>query len=194
MIGRSELRKKKTKQQHLRRFQCKRKRSLISLPSTSSIASNSIDEDCVEDNCYGIEQCKLSSVDDLTSTPSFTCMTTCTDTDFEFSSNTENDSLIDESISTSVSSNDDSSDDESNDSNDIYSRLPDHRPLYSVASTTVYQFSLDILEFSRMSRLPRNQRAQLLDLFRKYLPSPNFLPKSCDELFSKLSIQIVSQS
>ena len=186
MIGRSELRKKKTKQQHLRRFQCKRKRSLISLPSTSSIASNSIDEDCVEDNCYGIEQCKLSSVDDLSSTPSFTCMTTCTDTDFEFSSNTENDSLIDESISTSVSPNDDS--------NDIYSRLPNHRPLYSVASTTVYQFSLDILEFYRMSRLPRNQRAQLLDLFRKYLPSPNFLPNTCDELFSKLSIQLVFQS
>jgi hypothetical protein len=65
------------------------------------------------------------------------------------------------------------------------SHLPDERPLHSSTSATVYQFSLDILEFCRVAHLPDKQRTHLLELFEKYLPSPNLVPKSGDDLLGK---------
>ncbi|CAF3429267.1 unnamed protein product [Rotaria socialis] len=64
----------------------------------------------------------------------------------------------------------------------LNSGLPDHRPPHSSTSTTVFQFSLNILEFGRISRLPDKQRIDLLDLFQKYITSPNLVPKSGDDL------------
>src|SRR4051812_1287777 len=86
--------------------------------------------------------------------------------------------------SSSSNSDTDSSEDES-DTMYMYSHLPDNRPLYPSTSTTVSEFSRDILEFCRISRLPNKQRSYLLDLFRKYLPSPNLVPTSGDDLLGK---------
>ncbi|CAF4703493.1 unnamed protein product, partial [Rotaria sp. Silwood2] len=62
------------------------------------------------------------------------------------------------------------------------SHLFDDQPLYSLAPTTVSQFSFDLLEFCRISHLPDKQRTQILELFQKNLPSPNLVPKSSNNL------------
>ena len=61
----------------------------------------------------------------------------------------------------------------------------DYRPVHSYTPLTVREFSLDMMEFCRVSRLPKNQRFHLLEMFRKYLPSPNLVPISCDALSGK---------
>lgn len=76
------------------------------------------------------------------------------------------------------------------DSSDVMSEdLPveddrDNRLLYPSSLSHVEQFSNDIIEFARSARLPENQRNQLLDLFKKYLPSPNLVPASSSNLLS----------
>ena len=92
-------------------------------------------------------------------------------------------SMIDTSSSSS-SSDDDSSEDSWTDSS-TNTNLFDDRPLHSHTSSTVHAFSVDLLEFCRVSRLPKNQRSQLLELFRTYLPSPNLVPVSASSLGSK---------
>lgn len=186
-IGRTEIRQKKKYQQYRRRFQSKRKRSLVSLPSTSSMSSNFADDDHNIDEKYIVPQFNSSSIYDSTSIPSSLFTATFDNTDLESPSDNETDVPIGESTTSSTSLNNDSSDNESNISNEG-SFLPDHRRLYASTNATIYQFSLDVLEFCRMSRLPRNQRIHLLELFNKYMPQPNLVPKSCTDLFSKFTI------
>ena len=183
LIGRSAFRQKKTNQQHFRRFQCKRKGSLVSLFSMSSISSDTSDELHCTDKYDSQQQSKFFSINDATSIPSSIFTETFDDTNSDSSSDSEGDFVYQSTLSL-TNSDYDSSDDESNSS----SHFPDHRPLYSSSSTTVYQFSLDIIEFCRISRLPHSQRIQLLALFRKYIPSPNLVPRTSDDLISKFSM------
>ena len=64
----------------------------------------------------------------------------------------------------------------------------DDRPLHSATHHTVHDFSADLLHFFRDARLPNNLRHRLLLLFHTYMPVPNNLPKSTDELISKYSL------
>lgn len=74
------------------------------------------------------------------------------------------------------------------------SHLADYRPLHSLTSITVFQFAHDILEFCRISRIPDKQRSQLLELFQKYIPSPNLVPKSSSDLLGKYSSIILTRT
>ncbi|CAF3439334.1 unnamed protein product, partial [Rotaria sp. Silwood2] len=97
--------------------------------------------------------------------------------------------ILSSSISpVSSSSSDDNSNDDESDTMNMNSHLFDDRPLYSLASTTVSQFSFDLLEFCRISHLPDKQRTQIVELFQKHLPSPNLVPKSSDNLLDAIGI------
>lgn len=160
-----DRREKKTNQQYKRRFKQKRKRSLISLPSSvSSILSDTLPElTNVSDNgSYNISN-EDAMLFDASSSPS-PSSPSC--------------------FSSSSSSSTNTSEDES-DTKYKYSHFSDDRPLYSSSTTTVSDFSRDLLEFSRISRLPNKQRSHLLNLFQKYLPSPNSVPTSSDHLLGK---------
>ena len=63
--------------------------------------------------------------------------------------------------------------------------LSDQRPLPSHTTSSVQDFSIDVLQFCCSSRLSKKQRSRLLDLFRRYLPSPNLVPLSADSLGSR---------
>lgn len=90
-------------------------------------------------------------------------------------SNDESDDSIDDDTSSSNSI------DDSSDTGDY----DGEEKLYISTTLTVREFSIDILEFYRSSRLPNTQRHQLLQLFKKYLPSPNLVPQSSECLSSK---------
>jgi hypothetical protein len=187
----SERRRKKTNQQYIRRFPYKRKRSLVSLLSTSSISSIANDRAFSFDENYDVEQSNLSQNDTSTSISTSLITDMFDDGNLNLLSDTESDILphmYSSSISTSSSSSsssDDSSSEDELDTMDVNSHLPDHRPLHSSTSTTVSQFAYDILEFCRISHLPDKQRSHLLELFQKYLPSPNLVPNSSDDLLGK---------
>lgn len=99
-------------------------------------------------------------------------------------SNDESDDSIDDDTSSSNSI-DDSSDTGDYDGEDVFIIHSGEEKLYISTTLTVREFSIDILEFYRSSRLPNTQRHQLLQLFKKYLPSPNLVPQSSECLSSK---------
>ncbi|CAF3261590.1 unnamed protein product, partial [Rotaria sp. Silwood2] len=194
---RQERREKKNNQQHKRRSEQKRKRSLISLFSTSSISSDCIDKSSIFDENSNAQQPKSNQNDNFTYDP-LPALTNISDDKnlnlsnddimlFDVSSSSSSSSSPSSPSSSSSSSDTDSSEDES-DTMYMYSDLPDNRPLYPSTSTTVSEFSRDILEFCRVSRLPSKQRSYLLDLFRKYLPAPNLVPTSGDDLLDVIGI------
>ncbi|CAF4541771.1 unnamed protein product, partial [Didymodactylos carnosus] len=145
-------------------------------------SSTFVDRSSIFDENCNTQQPDLPPNDAFTSVlaPIFTG--TFDDADLGLSSGSDNDIVI---HSSSLSSVDDCSGDDELNAIRTNIHLPDHRPLHSSTSTTVYQFFLDILEFCRISRLPDNQRSHLLELFQKYLPSPNLVPKSGDDVLVK---------
>ncbi|CAF4864290.1 unnamed protein product [Rotaria socialis] len=167
---RSERRKKKPNQQYMRRFGCKRKRSLASLLSTASISSTFTDRSSAVDEKYNAQQTNLNQSDNFTSVAPTLCTDRFDDEYLNLPSDDENEILLN------------TGDELENMNMNLNSGLPDHRPPHSSTSTTVFQFSLNILEFGRISRLPDKQRIDLLDLFQKYITSPNLVPKSGDDL------------
>ncbi|CAF1104847.1 unnamed protein product [Adineta steineri] len=191
MVERSERRQKKTNQQYTRRVRYKRKRSLVSLLSSSSISSTISDRSFTFDEKFNEPKPNAPSNDSFTSVSLPLIMDDFNDEDFDVSTDTENDVL--HISSSSSDSNGNSSDDES-DTVHMNSHLLDQRPLYSSTSITVCQFSRDILEFCRISHVPDKQRTNLLDLFRQYLPSPNLVPKTGDDLLGSIGIEKLYQS
>ncbi|CAF3300774.1 unnamed protein product [Rotaria sp. Silwood2] len=194
IIERSERRKKKTNQQSIRRFRCKRKRSLVSLLSASSISSNFLDQGSIADENCNTQQPNSSENDTFTCTSSSIITDPFNNDNLNLSNDSDNNVLINTSLTSSSSSSSlssyleyYSSDDELN-TTCSNAQMSDHRPLYASTSTTVYQFSLDILEFCRTSRLPEKQRCYLLELFRKHLPSPNLVPKSGNDLLNSIGL------
>ena len=183
-----ERREKKSNQQYTRRCGQKRKRSLISLFSASSISSEFVEN-------VDVQQSDLVPIDTLTSDP----LSVITNTSDDDNSNELNDDEIlfkmspySSSLesSSASSSNLNSSDDEPDDPY-AYSYLPDDRRLHPSTSATVFEFSKDILEFCRISHLPNKQRTHLLHLFRTYLPSPSLIPASDDDLFGECDIPVL---
>ena len=196
---RLERQKKKTNQQHKRRLGCKRKRSLVSLLSTSSISSNFIDESSTSDENYNPQEPNSYQNDNLIPISSPLITSTFDEKNFNLSSNDEINFLLGTSQSSiaqpsSSDSDDNSSDDEvtTMDMN-MCSHLSDHRSLYSSTSATVFQFSHDMVEFGRISHLPDKQRTHLLQLFQKYVPSPNLVPKSGVDLLNKCPYIIINK-
>jgi hypothetical protein len=171
------------------RRRLKRKRSLVSRFSMESKASMDTDQRSNNSDCS--TPCPSSHLkgDVFASLPSMIVTDFTTDplTDGNHSDVTsasdDDISMIDTSSSSSASD-DDSSEDTWTDSS-TNTNLFDDRPLHSHTSSTVHAFSVDLLEFCRVSRLPKNQRSQLLELFRTYLPSQNLVPVSASSLGSK---------
>lgn len=177
--------RKKLNQQSLRR-RCKRKRSLVSHLSLHSTSSILLDE--TSNNLGSVENGVKRLSDSLSS---ITILKNTNDDIFDFEqsddgSNIEDDISIISSTSSSTCS-DDTEDDLSDGPSKI-GDLFDHRPLHEYTSSTVQQFSMDLLEFFRISRLPKNQRSHLLEMFARYLPSPNLVPLSVDCLNGKFLI------
>lgn len=189
MIGRLVRRRKKTNQSSMRRFRCKRKRSLLSLLSKSSISSNFMDRSSNFNENHDTQQSNLPKNDDVISISSSLIVDPFDDEDHGVLSGNDNDILLNTSLSSISSASSSDSDDSSTDyefnTENMNSNLSDHGPIHSSTSATVYEFSRDILEFCRTSHLASKQRIHLLELFRKYLPSPNLVPKSGDDLLSK---------
>lgn len=193
-----ERREKKSSQQHKRRCGQKRKRSLISFLSTTSISSTAIHESSKSGENSDAQQSNIIENEGFEFDQLPLITNTFNDENFILSNDDEDEMLLNissssismssasQSSSSSSNSDADSSDNESNDMY-TYSHLPDNRPLYPSTNTTVCEFSKDILEFCRISHLPDKQRNHLLDLFRKYLPSPNLAPRSSDDLLGTFS-------
>ena len=176
------------------RRRCKRKLSLASghsMESTSSLAMNQCSN---ENECSA--PCSSSLVNDQTveSLTSHLLADFPTDSlaDMNHSDNTSDNDNDDEISSNGCSSSSTCSEDNftEDDFNNFRTstHLPDHRPLHSHTTSSVQDFSMDVLEFCRSSRLPKNQRSCLLDLFRRHLPSPNLVPPSADSLSGKCLI------
>jgi hypothetical protein len=175
----------KNKLQSFRR-QLKRRRSLVSRVSME--CRSFIDADQRSND----EDCSTSCASNHLTDEALSSLSSLMVTDFPM------DHLVDmnhsdmsccsaDEISMNISSSSSSSsedDGQEGDSNDSLSRtsLFDHRSLHSHTSSTVHEFSIDLLEFCRVCRLPKSQRGQLLELFRRYLPSPNLVPASTDSL------------
>lgn len=181
---RIETQQKKRRNLHLHRQRLKRKRSLAShLSFTSTLTLN--EDQSTETNNYSTRnQCSLSLNDNVSLIAS-ELETASISHKTNSDSNDGSDVSIDDE--TASSSSNDHSCDECDDveQNCNFSIMPDERQLHSLTKLTVHQFSIDILEFYRSSRLANSQRNQLLRLFEKYLPSPNLVPKSSEDLSSK---------
>ena len=168
------------------RRRCKQKLSLVSDCSMNSASSVGM-EQCSFDN-DGSARCSSNLVKDQTVQPQTSHLLedfpTASLADMNHSGTTSDDD--DEISSNGCSSSSTSSDD--NFTEDDFNRfrtsthLSDHRPLHSYTTYSVQDFSIDVLECCRSSRVPKNQRSCLLDLFRRYLPSPNLVPLSADSL------------
>lgn len=177
----------KIKQQSSRRH--RRKRSLLSSLSRSLIKSPSVDEP-LDDSSHSTHEClTLDSENELSSLhPSMTpnrsddIFNQIEDFDLEVESNNEivSDTSSYSSTSEFVDDLNDATSEEIFMDDDL-----DHRPLFTNSTVDVQQFSIDILEFARSSRMPENQRSRLLQLFKKYLPAPNSVPSSTNSLLSK---------
>ncbi|CAF2088497.1 unnamed protein product, partial [Rotaria magnacalcarata] len=164
-----------------------------------SISSTFTDRSSPFDEKYNTQQTNLNQSDNFTSVAPTLFTDRFDDEYLNLPSDDENEILLNTSLSSisssSSSSDGSSSDDELENMNmSINSSLPDHRPLHSSTSTTVFQFSLDILEFCRISRLPDEQRIDLLELFQKYIPSPNLVPKSGEDLLVKFIHDILRRT
>ena len=191
-------RQKKKISVQLTRRRCKRKRSLVSansLQSKSSIAldrSSSIDDDStarVSESNYASTQPFSSSA---TATDSIEVA--MFDTQHSDASSATDDEIDVHASSSSSSSSDEDLAPDDMDGSHMDSPLPDFRPLYSSTTNSVREFSMDIIEFCRASRLPNNQRVHLLGLFQKYLPSPNLVPLTSADLSGKFHSCIASQA
>lgn len=184
LIKRLEIQNKKKNNLHVYRRSLKRKRSLTScLSFTSTVSINN--GQTTTRNDRPIENLSSISVSDQVSllAPDFDNVSISSMIDSD--SNDDSDVPIDDETSLSDSS-DDSSDTSNDDADEhAFTILSGEQKLYASAELTVRDFSMDILEFYRSSRLPNNQRNQLLHLFKKYLPSPNSVPKSSESLSSK---------
>lgn len=184
----SERRKKnKNKLQSFRR-QFKRKRSLVSRFSMELKTSIDPDQRSTDDDCSG--SCAANHLKDETLSSLSSLMVTDFTMDHLVDMNhSDMLSASEDGISTSSSSSSSSSDDDAQEdvSNDSLSgtNLFDHRFLHSHTSSTVHEFSTDLLEFCRVCRLPKSQRDKPLELFRTYLPLPNLVPASTDSLAGK---------
>lgn len=185
---RLQRRLKKTNQQATRRLSVKRKRSLVSFLSAASISSSFLDEDTPEQTSNGQEP-KQYENENFTSISSSLFGNVLDDEVFNSLSDDEDDFCLDISSSSSQNSSDSSIDPDDLDIvNMTNSNLSDDRPIHSCATTTVSDFAADILQFCRISHLPDKQRTELLKLFNKYIPSPNLVPKSSDDLLDTFSI------
>ncbi|CAF1538688.1 unnamed protein product [Adineta ricciae] len=182
-------RRKKTNQQAVRRLAVKRKRSLVSLLSASSISSNCLDQDTSEQTAND-EKPKSYENESFTAMSSSLFCNTFDDEGLNLLSDNKNDFGVDGSSSSSPNNSSDSSSDpdELDMINITNSNFSDHRPLHSCATTTVSDFAVDILQFCRISHLPDKQRTELLKIFYKYIPSPNLVPKSSDDLLEAVGI------
>lgn len=191
---RSERRERNKSNAQSFRRRLKRKRSLVSRFSMESKASMDANERSNNSDCSTTSPLNHLRDDPSTPLPStiVTDFTMDPLTDGEHSDVT---SASDDDISminaSSSSSDDDSSEDECNDSS-TDTNVFDDRPLHSHTSSTVHEFSVDLLEFCRVSRLPKNQRSQLLGLFRTYLPSPNLVPVSASSLGGKFLTSFIN--
>ena len=181
-------RKNKSNLQSFRR-RCKRKLSLVSLYSMESTSSIGV-EQCLNGN-DGSATRPLSLVKDHTVQSlasdflSELPMSSLADMNSSHNASGDDDEISVNSCSSfSTCSDDDSTEDDFNQFRSG-THLSDHRPLHSHTASSVQDFSIDVLEFCRFSRLPKNQRSLLLDLFRRYLPSPNLVPLTADSLGGK---------
>ena len=180
----SARRQKKKISVQLTRRRCKRKRSLVSVRSLHSKSSivlddgSSFEDDSTaraSESIYATTQPSASSLI-VTDSIDVTLFDThhsdvTSDTDDEIYVHASSSSSSDEELTRDVM-----------DSSHMDSPLPDLRPLYSSTINTVREFSMDVLEFCRASRLPNNQRVHLLKLFQKYLPAPNLVPLTSADL------------
>ena len=174
------------------RRRCKRKLSLVSDSSMNSTSSVGM-EQCSFDN-DGSARCSSNLVKDQTVQPLTSHLLedfpTALLADMNRSGTTSDD---DDDVSSNGCSSSSTSSDENFTEDDFNkfrtsTHLSDHRPLHSHTTSSVQDFSIDVLEFCRSSRVPKNQRSCLLDLFRRYLPSPNLVPLSADSLGGKCLI------
>ena len=189
-LKQKDERRQKKKNQQLYRRRCKRKRSLISLLSMSSISSSVVDPNSILENQSTLHSLDLLQNDTRASLPQSILA------DFKENSDVDSDYSdvsaasgreipVCESPPISSSNSDDDSSDDLFEELFTAEDLFDNRSLHASTTTTVGEFSMDILEFCRSSRLPENQRSHLLELFQKYLPSPNLMPTSTASLLSK---------
>ena len=185
----SERREKNKNNLQSYRRQLKRQRSLVSRLSMESKTSVDPDQRSTNDDCC--VSCATTRLKDETLSSLSSLMVTDFTTDHLVDMNhPDRSSASEDEISTSSSSpSSSSSDDDAQEeaSNDSFSgtNLFDHRFLHSHTSSTVHEFSVDLFDFCRVCRLPKSQRAQLLELFQRYLLSPNLVPASTDSLAGK---------
>lgn len=180
-----ETQLKKKKNLLFFRRRCKRRQSLVSQLTMSSTSSITIDENHNGngDNVASRSTSLKSDIDPVVIMADLAIDSPLESCPINSSSASDDEISVDGSTSSTTLGTEFINDfvDEST----AKDHVPDHRPLHSFTNTTVNQFSIDLLDFFRVSRLPKNQRCHLLNLFRKYLPSPNLVPNSSDDLCSK---------
>ena len=166
---RSERRQQNTNRSKLFRHRRKRKRSLVSLLSMSSLSSNALIQSSNDRGNPSARPSESPQNDMLSSFPStiFTDSKDIPSIDSIYSdvSNASEDEVSVHTASSSsapFSSSDDTASDDSLEDLYITEHVLDHRPLYSSTITTVREFSIDLVEFCRSARLPDNQRTRLL--------------------------------
>lgn len=180
-----QLRKKQNVSSLRRRY--KRKKSLVSyvsMASMSSIKAETVEATPNDDDDSNVCTRKNSLdpivISDLTFDSSIELCHS------NVINETDDDS---DNVSIDYSTSEESSEDEL--INDAFNTLMtedlllEERPLHQFTRTTIKEFRIDFLNFSRVCRLPKNQRCRLLELFRKYLPAPNAVPASTEEICRK---------
>lgn len=183
-----EMQQKKRNYINVHRRRLKRKRSLtsrISFPSTTSMNK----DQATDERNHSIQNEFRVSLLDQTSLLAPELENVLISDAMNSNSNDESDvSINDESFSNS--SNHSSDIDENIDEHIAFTVHSDERRLHALTEFTVFEFSTDILDFCRSSRLPNNQRSHILRLFRKYLPSPNLVPSSTEGLSGEIFISM----
>ena len=65
----------------------------------------------------------------------------------------------------------------------------DDRCIHDQTSLTVYDFSLEFLEFCRQSKVSENHRCKILSLLTRYMPSPNHVPSTTQEVMAAVGLR-----
>ena len=67
--------------------------------------------------------------------------------------------------------------------------IHDDRCLHDRTSLTVYDFSLEFLEFCRQSKVSESRRCKILSLVSRYMPSPNHTPSTTQEVMAAVGLR-----
>ena len=66
--------------------------------------------------------------------------------------------------------------------------IRDDRCLHDRTSLTVYEFSLDFLEFCRQSKVSESHRCKILSLVSRYMPSPNHTQSTTQDVMATVGL------